>query len=465
MSPSPLPSDNYDSLLPPTAQPSDNGEVAATRIVLVAGLANEADLARLQGMLPPGNPSGIDLYGGYRDAAAVYTAATSLGADVVLLDPSLSGYGVELVQRLLLFEPKPIITIGAIPTMGDWAQSLSSAGAKGHINTPLDGQQISKLLAMIPALLKQAWAERASPKYIPRLDARLTQIIDKGGWQRATISVWSPKGGVGKTFLAVNLACALGIVANRKTVIVDADMNAGNVHTHLRLNKVKNIFALATTFAAYHNHLTAEMIEEHLTRYRGNLFVLVGIPTMSVAGEAPLAGRQGGLLLESLIGALREMLSFDFIVIDLGQSYHNAVHLATLEMSDQNLLVVTPEVPAVLDLKNALPPLEKVVRVIDPARFKLVLNRYNEELGVTRKDILKALQLPEFAAVPDGGTEVSLSINRHEPIVLAGKRNPLSDALIGMSQGFYPYLREIWTRPTIARAGQTLVERLMGRAI
>ncbi len=458
------PSDQVDSLIAPTVQ-SDNGEVASSRIVLVAGLPNEADLARLQALLPPGNPSGIDLYGGYRDAAALYTSATSLQADVVLLDPSLSGYSVELVQRLLLFEAKPIITIGAVPTVGDWAQSVSEAGAKGHINTPLDAAQVRKLVGMIPALLKQAWAERASPKYIPRLDPRLTQIIDKGGWQRATVSVWSPKGGVGKTFLAVNLACALGVVANRKTIIVDADMNAGNVHTHLRLNKAKNIFALATTFAAYRNQLTAKLVEEHLNRYRGNLFVLVGIPTMSVAGEAPLAGKQGGLLMEALLRVLREHMSFDFIVLDLGQSYHNDVHLTALEQSDKNLLVVTPEVPAVLDLKNALPPLEKVVRQIDPARFKLVLNRYNEELGITRKDILKALQLPEFAMIPDGGTDVALSINRHEPIVLAGKRNPLSDALIGMSNGFYPYLNEIWIRPTLARTGQTLMEKLLGRAI
>ncbi|MEP7199922.1 MAG: hypothetical protein ABI874_08910 [Chloroflexota bacterium] len=186
---------------------------------------------------------------------------------------------------------------------------------------------------------------------------------------------------------------------------------------------------------------------------------------MSVAGEAPLAGQQGGALMEALITALREQLHFDFIVLDLGQSYHNDVHLRALEMSDKNLLVVTPEVPAVLDLKNALPPLERIVRVIDPARFKLVLNRYNEELGVTRKDILKALQLPEFATIPDGGTDVSLSINKHEPIVLVGKRNPLSDALISMSNGFYPYLNEIWTRPTLARTGQNLMERLLGRPI
>ena len=460
-----LRSESYDSLLPPSSIAAGDGEVAAGRIVVVAGLASESDFSRLHGLLPPGNASGIDLYGGYRDAAAVYEGATTLGADVALLDPNLAGFTAELVQRLLLFEPKPIITIGAIPGAGDWAQSVATAGAKGHINTPLDTQQVAKLISMIPALLKQAWAERASPKYIPRMDPRMTQIIDRGGWQRTTISVWSPKGGVGKTFLAVNLGCALGVVANRKTVIVDADMNAGNVHTHLRLSKAKNIFALATTFAAYRNQITAEMVNEHLSRYRGNLFVLVGIPTMSVAGEAPLAGAQGGLLMEALLGVLRERLHFDFIVLDLGQSYHNDIHLRALELSDKNLLVVTPEVPAVLDLKNALPPLERMVRVIDPARFKLVLNRYNEELGVTRKDILKALQLPEFAAIPDGGSEVSLSINRHEPVVLAGKRNPLSDALIGMSNGFYPYLNEIWMRPTLARTGQTLMERLLGRPV
>ena len=77
----------------------------------------------------------------------------------------------------------------------------------------------------------------------------------------------------------------------------------------------------------------------------------------------------------------------------------------------------------------------------------------------------RPLGLSEYAAIPDGGKEVSLSINRHEPVLATGQRNPLNDALIGMSNGFYPYLQEIWKRPTLARAGQSLTKRLFGRAL
>ncbi len=181
---------------------------------------------------------------------------------------------------------------------------------------------------------------------------------------------------------------------------------------------------------------------------------------MDVSGRSSLLGQQGGQLMAALIDLLRDTMGFDFIVFDLGQSYHNEVHLTALERSDKNLLVVTPEVPAVLDMRNALIPLKKYLD-IDPARFKLVLNKYDEEYGVKRKDILalvnrpdendtnaRPLGLTEFAAIPDGGREVSLSINRHQPILASGQRTPLSDALIGMGNGFYPYLLEIWKRPT-----------------
>ena len=454
-------------------------DIGKGRVVIVAALTNEVDFARLQGSFPPGNVHGMDLYGGYRDAGTLFKAAVDLSADVALIDPHLPGFSAELVQRLQLHEEKPILTIGVVPAAGDWARTLADMGAKGHITSPLDMAQIGTLLGIVPGLLKEVYAERTSNKYIPRMDPRMSAIIDKGGWQRATIAVWSPKGGVGKTFLAVNLALALGVVANRRTILIDADMNAGNVAAHLQLNIVhKNIFALANVFEST-GRLTAAMVEEQLHRYNrsGSLYVLTGIPRMSVAGQSSLAGPQGGKYLAALLELLRDTLGFDFIVCDLGQSYHNEVHLTALERADKNLLVVTPEIPAVLDLHNALIPLKKYLD-IDPARFKLVLNKYDEEYGVKRKEILttvnrpdqhdpnaRALGLTEFAAIPDGGRDVTLSINRHQPILAAGQRNPLSDALIGMSNGFYPYLLEIWKRPTMARAGQTLAQRLFGRAL
>ncbi len=420
-------------------------------ITLIVGLRNWNDVELLMRELPSGNPHRIEVQGGFRTLVDVYEAAKEFEADVVLLDPHLPGFsekglGQDAIRELWHYERKPIITVAAVLAGSDYAGTMYEIGAKAHINTPLDSVQVSRLVGMIPGLIKEAYMERASPTYIPQLSAETARVIDHGGWQRRTITVWSPKGGVGKTFIAVNIACALGVIANKPTILLDADMNQGNIHVQMNLRKRveetgDNIFGLANAYAAK-GHMSASMVAAKLVPYRGKLQVLAGIPVMTLGGERVLTGAHGEAFMKDLLETL-EGIS-DFRVIDLGQSYHHAVHVTALEKADLNLIIVNSEAASIHDVYKSLPPLKEILD-IDPERFKLVFNKFNEAHGISRKEAIQLLELPQFGYIPtDHNEEVTISINRAEPLVLQPRRSPVSDALIDVTSTFYSPIRDIW---------------------
>lgn len=440
-------------------------------LVLLLGLRDWNDVEVAVRGLPKGNQHGIEVAGAFRNLMELYEAAKEFEADVVLLDPFLPGFsdkglGAEAITDLSHFEKKPIITVAAVPAGTQHGLTMEEMGARGHVTLPLDQGQVMRLVSLLPSLIKEAYLERASPTYIPKLSRETTRIIDHGGWQRRTIAVWSPKGGVGKTFLAANLACALGVIANRSTVLVDADMNQGNVHVQLNMGpeveqKGQNIFGLATQYQAS-GKFTPDLLASRLVPYRGSLKVLAGIPVMTLGGEGALNGSQGENFMRELLQALEKIS--DFRVIDLGQSYHHAVHVTALEKSDLNLVVVNSEAASVHDVYKSLPPLRDILD-LDPARFKLVFNKFSEAHGISRKEVVELLGLPQFGLIPmDSGEEVTISINRGVPLVLSGKRSPVVDSLVELTSSFYAPLRDIWQSGHRLARSTGILER-MGKVL
>ena len=195
------------------------------RVLLAIDLEAVSDVQLLMGELQAGNPYHLEIAGIAREGTVVYQDAVEKGADVVLLSPTIPGYSPEVVQRLYHYEEHPILTVALVPTVGDWAVTMEKAGAMGHLTTPLSPESISRLAAMLPPAVRDAYAYRTSDKYVPRLSPEVAQIVDRGGWRRQTVAFWAPSGGVGKTTLSVNVAAALGVIANKRTLLIDTDMN------------------------------------------------------------------------------------------------------------------------------------------------------------------------------------------------------------------------------------------------
>ena len=413
------------------------------RILLALDLGAVSDLQLLMGALQAGNPHHLEIAGIAREGTVVYTDATEKGADVVLLSPTIPGYSPEIVQRLLHYEERPILTVALVPGAGDWAVTMEKVGAVGHLTTPLSPESVPRLAALLPPAVRDAYAHRTSDSYVPRLSREVAQIVDRGGWRRQTVAFWSPSGGVGKTTLSVNTAAALGVIANKPTLLIDADMNKGDVHLLLDLSRVeKNIYALAKQQSTF-GKMTAVDMKSFLTPYgRSNLSVLPGIPQTWMASDESMTGGQGANFVKALLDLTER--AYDFVVFDLGQSYNHPVHLTVLQHADLIFLVVNSTVTSLYAGHQALGALEQA-GLLEGDRLRVVVNKYHPRHGILRREVQDALGgLPTFAEIAVAeNQEVTVALNDGEPLIVSDGKTQVAQDILALSATLYPPLAEI----------------------
>ena len=417
---------------------------------LVAALSSWGDEAALYNAFSSGAGGRIVLVGRATHLAQLEDQVRTYQANVVLIDHQLvkNTEGekalADLIQRLRHNAEYPIVTIGVVYDPR-WTQIFEEMGALGHITGPIGPQQIEELRNDLPVAIQIAYQERLRPDYIQRFSDSALRIIDSGAWQRHQIAIWSTKGGVGKTFISREIAVALGVLADRRTLLIDADMNCGKHHLHLPISADRNVYSLATVYKANRNTLTPAMVQQHLQRYQGtNLYILPGVYDMTLGGAEVLNGPQGEDFANALMDTV-DTMGWDFVVWDLGQSYFVPMHLVPLRRASLILVIVTAEKSTAITVELALEGLRKQI-AIEPERFRLLINMWDESLGLSARELVERTKLPEFARIPyDGSLSVHKSLNYAKPFVLE-KPNPVSDALINAVAGIYRPLTTIWAK-------------------
>jgi pilus assembly protein CpaE len=237
-----------------------------------------------------------------------------------------------------------------------------------------------------------------------------TQSVTRGG---RVITVFSAKGGCGKTTLATNLAAALADANKGSVALLDLDLSFGDVAIALQLFPSHTI-ADAVPIG---EDLDGPALLSLLTPHRSGLQALVAPMEPSAADSIDTA------LVVHIVDLLKA--EFDYVIIDTPPALDDNV-LAAFDRSDVVALLATLDIPALKNLKLTLETLELIGFPRD--RLKIVLNRSDSKVGLALAEVEKTLKAPIVAQIPSS-RDVPASTNRGVAIVSDEPKNPVSIAI------------------------------------
>ena len=236
------------------------------------------------------------------------------------------------------------------------------------------------------------------------------------------VTVFSPKGGTGKTVTATNLACTFAKYEGKNTLLLDLDLQFGDAAIMLGLEPEKTIYDLVVA----PGELDSEKLAGYTTRHPTGLDIL----------PAPLRPEDAELVTEAKLARLLEVAreSYDVIVVDTSPFFHGPM-LATLDRTDELLLVCGLDVPTLKNVRLSLQTLELLA--FPQNRIRVVLNRANSKVGMKPGEVEGALEVKVRFELPSDG-KVPLAVNRGTPIVLADDKADFSRAMREMAKGLSP---------------------------
>jgi len=254
----------------------------------------------------------IQVVGEAGNGEEAISLSRSLQPDVVLMDINMPVMdGITATEKLTMEMPQVGIIIMSVQGEQEYLRKAMMAGAREYLIKPPSGDD---LVATIRRVYEVECKRRLSQGLPP--DGAKT-VREPG----RVITVFSTKGGVGKSIFAVNLAVSLQQVSKRRVVLLDLDLQFGDVAMLLDLLPKRSIADLVSEM----EHMDKDLVEAHLIEHDSGVRVLPA-PLRPEYAEI-ITGRH----IEAIINILKD--NYDYIIVDTCQSFQDTI-LAALDASD-----------------------------------------------------------------------------------------------------------------------------------
>jgi pilus assembly protein CpaE len=322
-------------------------------------------------------------------------------------------FGEEQVRALRQLRPDLVILdIEASPELGiKFAQFLAetSPGIRFVAAGPL--LQPEHLLTAMRAGVADYLAK---PVTADAFRAALDRVrVGLSGASKADVrrtgqiyAFYSPKGGAGTTTTATNFAVVLHRLTGKKTLLVDLDLELGEIALLLGVQPRFNFVDMVQNF----HRMDAELLASYIERHESGVHLL----------SAPYHPEKAEVVTAEEIRRILQFLRkhYDYLVVDTSKSFSPAT-LASLEQADLAFVVTNVDLASLRNLQRGLPLLKRMLGR-DEKHIRLVVNRYHPDNEISLEDVQRTVGIPVFHTLCNDYDEVSRSISTGKPIVLNG---------------------------------------------
>ena len=216
------------------------------------------------------------------------------------------------------------------------------------------------------------------------------------------ITVFSNKGGIGKTSLATNLALELAKITKENIALIDLNFQTGDITTFLDLKPSFNISYMLENIDKINETFLLSTLEQYK---RTSLYVLADPPYFKQAEDIKPAQ------ITKLFNTLKD--TFSYIIVDAEASF-DGKNIAALDNSDVILLVTVANLPALRNTQRCLELFDKLG--YDTDKTKIVVNRYMDNDEIKEEDVKKVLSKGVFWKIPNNYFAIMNAINKGIPV-------------------------------------------------
>lgn len=319
------------------------------------------------------------LLAGGDDPEQVYEQIVHLrpSAAVITLGPN-TDQGIKLIERLTNEGAPTALICAARDASPELILRSMRAGAREFLRLPVIREEFTTVIGRT--------AEFCS--------ARVETPKKKG----RMIAVFSSKGGCGTTFMATNLAAA----TNQPTVLVDLNLQAGDLPLFLGVDAKYSIADLVENRA----RMDDSLLTSYLTPYSSTLALL------AAPREADSADDIEPEHVFEALERLRER--YQYVVLDPQHTF-DAITLAALDQSDDIVLVLTLDIPAIRSAQRSLDIFDRLG--YPRKKVRVVVNRWSKQIDLDLRQVEKFLGEPVVGFVPSDYQTAVNSINLGQPLV------------------------------------------------
>jgi pilus assembly protein CpaE len=332
--------------------------------------------------------------------------AKILQPNVILMDINMPGMdGIAAAEVIVEDVPGSHIIMMSVQVEQEYLRRAMIAGAKDYLIKPFTGDQL--VLA-----IKQIYSNEQRRKSLLQFSAKQPE-------PGKVITVFSTKGGIGKTTISTNLAVALSDKLGVRVGIIDGDLQFGDVSLFLNLVPKATIADLVKDI----DNLDSALLESYLTPYNATLKVL-SAPFRPEQAESISANH-----FTAILKVMRSM--FDYVIVDTAPTF-NETMLSVLDAADTILVVASLDLPTIKNVKLCLEIMESLH--YSKEKIKLVLNRENSEGGIPSSEVEESLHCTFSALLPSDGKTVVGAVNRGVPFVVSHPETPVARSVFKLAE-------------------------------